>query len=155
MNAMECRDRTIDARELHHDKTVEEHALAEAAKPAVRHACDPKRAVLADEFEWEFSATPILVDNGRNLLFCKCPHPTKQGLILRADKVRDLVEISVDNIVRRVSRWAAARRFRDFSKKVSWRRLRFHGMFPFGTKLGDFHSDRGGCDIRTLDVRKS
>src|SRR3974377_238865 len=25
----------------------------------------------------------------------------------------------------------------------------------FWNEAGDFHSDRGGCDIRTLDVRKS
>src|SRR5262245_63537584 len=96
MNAMERCDRAIDARELHHDETVNKRALTQAAKSAVWRACDPKCAVVADEFERKFRPTPVLVNNGRYFLFRERPHATEQSLIRRADEMRDLVEIPVD-----------------------------------------------------------
>src|SRR5262249_57702164 len=96
MNGVERRDRAIDTGELHHDETVKKRALTKAAKPLIWHTCDPKRAVLADQFEWKFSATPILVNDRRHFLFRERPHPAKPDLIRRAHYFSHFVEISID-----------------------------------------------------------
>src|SRR5262245_46941355 len=128
MNAVECRDGAIDARELHHDETIKKCALAKAAKAPVRRARNPECAVLLNEFEREFGATPILIDDGCDPFFRKRPYPAKQRLIRRVDELRDLVEIAFDILGWRTSGRAAWR----LSKEVAWRRSRFHGMFPLG-----------------------
>src|SRR5262245_29758600 len=129
MNAVERCDGAIDAGEFHHDKTVNKRALTQAAKSAIWRAGDPKRAVIADELERKISPTPVLVNNRRYFLFRERPDAIKQSLIRRADEMRDLVEIPVDGRGRRASGRAICRP-RDIPKKLCWRRLRFHGMFP-------------------------
>src|SRR5262245_1167931 len=128
MNAMERCDRAIDAREFHHDETVNQRALTQAAKSAIWRACDPECAVVADEFERKLGPTPVLVNNGRYFLFRERPHTTEQSLIRRADKMRNLVEIAVDGLGRRAGGRAICR-LRDVREKLCWRRPGFHGMF--------------------------
>src|SRR5262245_1335774 len=152
MNAMKRCDGAIDAGELHHDETVNKRALTEAAKSAVWRACDTNRAVIANEFKRKFSATPILVDDGRNLLFRERPHATEQNVIRRADEMRDLVEIRVDGPGRRASGRAICRP-RGVPKKACWRRLRFHGMLPRGTTAVILV--RIAASLGTLDTRES
>src|SRR5262249_30120411 len=130
MNAVERCDGAIDAGELHHHETVNKRALTQAAKSAVWRARDPKFAVVADEFERKLGPTPVLVNNGRYFLFRERPHTTEQSLIRRrVDEMRDLVEIAVDGPRRRASGRAICS-LRDVSDRLSWRRLRFHGIFP-------------------------
>jgi len=70
-----------------------------------------------------------LIDNGCNPFFRKRPYPAKQRLIRRLDELRDLVEIALDSPEWRGTGRAACR-LCHLSREVSWRRLRFHGMFP-------------------------
>src|SRR5262245_20697087 len=130
MNAVEGRDGTIDASDLHHDETIKKRALAKAAKAPVRRARNPSCAVLLNELEREFGAAPILIDNGRDPFFRKRPYPAKQRLIRRVDELPDLVEIALDSPEWR-STGRADCRLCHLSWEVPWRRLRFHGMFPF------------------------
>src|SRR5215510_14958806 len=141
MNAVERCDGAIDAGELHHHETVNKRALTQATKSAIWRACDPKCAVFADEFERKLGPTPVLVNNGRYFLFSERPHTTEQSLIRRIDEMRDLVEIAVDGPGRRASGRAICR-LRDVPERLSWRRLRFHGMFPKGKDDRDPRSDR-------------
>src|SRR5262245_33964841 len=131
MNAVERCDGAIDAGELHHHETVNKRALTQATKSAIWRACDPKCAVVADEFERKLGPTPVFVNNGRYFLFRELPHTTEQSLIRRADEMRNLVEIAVDGL----GQCAGGRAIcclRDVPTKLCWRRLRFHGMFPNG-----------------------
>jgi hypothetical protein len=96
VNAVECRDRAIHPRELQHDEAVEKRAPCEAAEALVWRARDAKRTVFGNELEWKFRAPPVLIDNGRYLVFRKSPHSGKQRLFLRAEQLGDLVEVAVD-----------------------------------------------------------
>src|SRR5262249_58332576 len=96
----------------------------------VWRVCDPKCAVVADEFERKLGPTPVLVNNGRYFLFRELPHTSEQSMI-RADEMRNLVEIAVDGPGRRAGGRAICR-LRDVPRKLCWRRLWFHGMFPSG-----------------------
>src|SRR4029453_17882674 len=131
MNAVECRDGAIDARELHHDETIKKRALGKAAKAPVRRARYPQCAVLPYELEREFGAAPILIDNGCDPFFRKCPYSAEQRLIRRVDELRDFVEIALNSPEPR-STGRTACRLCHLSREVPWRRPRFHGMFHLG-----------------------
>ncbi len=66
MHAPESGDGGIDARQLHADESVQQHASAGAAIAVEADAADSKRGDLGNKVEGKLIAHPIVFDDRRN-----------------------------------------------------------------------------------------
>ena len=103
MHAPERRDRRIDPRQFHRDKTVQQPAAPGRAISLIAYPADADLGHFRDDLEGKFIARPIILDHRRHHAFRECTHAFDQRPLPLIQNIGDPVEITID-WRRRVSR---------------------------------------------------
>ena len=95
VDAPESRDRGVDARKLHGDEAVEEHAAADGAVSLVSDAANTERGDLRHDLVGKLVARPKVLDQGSDLGLHKGAHALDERAVAIGKKSSDLVEVSI------------------------------------------------------------